>query len=568
MSQSNDGSLATRRNDTLGRVGGGIHTHIGSNETLSETISSTKPEMPGELTPPATETQFLMSPKSSTHDVGRGDNKEWKKSTVLTLLSYTAMGTLFALGHHFMYEAISHHLTFAVSLKIGPISVGPMWALTVGNAISWIVQLFFTLAIGGALVQRFWHVVHKRHFTLHEMDYVFSITSAFYTWTALRRAPGIAVVAVLSLSLGGVLSTFAPPSLSISVLPLSEPCDITTVDFSNAFTSFPSTALSNLATHILLTQSAMLPTSSPCSNCTYNVTYFAPALACQEVNITSSPFHPDTVDRITIWNGTLVPNPVSGYYDIFMMSRTGDPVRGDSFSDPQIIMCTLQNATYKADIDHRNGTSITAEMDIVPFYAPTPKSGNNVTRAYLDIGQTFGQFLSGYVELISKGNSFELDIPKYSINTNTFVAYTGWIPCAEPSFTGNFCSITPNFVATLPMLMQHMSMSLLAGSVADDNATSTLSRVPDGHCMNESAVYVYDRVRLFAVYGSALLVTSICVALGIHSIVVGQGGTLTFSNLVYAIMTPEMIEVSNGQELPQDTVVHAVKGRFVPWQMV
>ncbi|TDL21701.1 hypothetical protein BD410DRAFT_287583 [Rickenella mellea] len=485
---------------------------------------------------------------------------------VLLLILYTTIGTFFALGHHFLYETLSRHQTPAASLQIGPFTIGPTWALTIGNGLSWVVQLFYTLAIGGALVQLFWHLLHTRHFTLHEMDRVFSITSAFYTRTALRRATVLAVVALVFLGLGGVISTFTPPSLAISVLPLSQPCDIMTVDLSNASVYFPSTVLSNLVTHNLLTQSTMLPASSPCSSCTYNVTYFAPGLTCKEINISSSPFHPDPVGHTVLWNVTLVLNPDFNnnheqipIVDIYALSRAGSIDTG-VFSEPQIIICTMKNATYRVTIDHRNGTSVTAEADIVPFVLPPVTV--DVTNSYLAINQAFSEFVSGYVELVPSHDPGY----KFHIINNSFVGYTRWITC-DNLLLGN-CTRNIDLVTTLPILMQNMGVSLLAGSVTQHNTTSSLSRVPDGRCLNESAVYVYDRVRLLAVYGSALIVTAICVALGIHSVMVGQGGIMTFSNLVYAIMTPGMFEISNGQELPQDTVIHAVGGRFIPGQIV
>ncbi|TDL15669.1 hypothetical protein BD410DRAFT_99752 [Rickenella mellea] len=555
---------------SLRRIGGEQYAQGGSDETLSETIGSTRPQVLDEFpknepAPHASETHSLISPTSSTLGTGshHGADEKWKRSTMLMLMLYTAIGTLFALAHHFLYEALSHHPTLAVSIQIGPFKIGPTWALTLGNGLAWLVQLFYTLAIGGALVQLFWHLLHTRHFTLREMDRVFSITSAFYTRTALRRATGLAIVAVISMGIGGVVSTFAPPSLAISVLPLSQPCDIMTVDFTLASVSSTTNALSNLVTHVLLTQSIMPPASSPCSNCTYNVTYFAPGLACEEIDMAASPFNPDPDDHVVLWNGTTELG-LTGV--IHILSRTGNAtgIYTGVFSSPQIITCSLQNASYHVTIDHRNGTSVTAEVDIVPFLSDTdPGQQANITFAYIGIGQAFEEFMSGSVELVQNRDiTLGDDYLSYIINKNSFVAYTGWITC-DPGVHGN-CTRNIDLLTSLPILMQYLGASLLAGSVTIDNTTSSLSRVPDGHCLNESLVYVYNRVRLLAVYGSALFVTSICVAFGIHSVMAGEGSNLKFSNLVYAILTPEMIEISNGQELPEDTVIHAVRGRFVP----
>ncbi|TDL22454.1 hypothetical protein BD410DRAFT_828532 [Rickenella mellea] len=567
MTESNNDSTprTTTRvygSDCLLRVPGELHAHGGSDETLSEANDTTQLEILGEsskneLTPRASDTHFIISPASSTFEAGsqQGEDKEFKKSTVQMLLLYTAIGTIFAVGHHVLYETLSHHLMLAVSLQIGPVTVGPMWALTVGNGLSWLVQLFFTLAIGRALVQQFWNLVHKHHFTLHEMDRIFSITSAFYTKTALRRATGFTMVALLFLILGGIISTFAPASLAISIYPLSQPCDIMTVELSNTRLGGdnPTIPLRNLAARVLLTQSTKLPTSSPCSNCTYNVTYFAPAMTCEEINMASSPFPPDPVDRVVLWNGTFASNDFEASIDIYILSRRMGNFLTGVFSDPEIIMCTLKNATYQVTVDHRNGTSVTAEMDIVPFFNQSTGS-DNITVAYSSIGQAFVEFILGYAALIPSQN--------YTPSFNTFMAFTGWITCDHFFSSGN-CTRNVDLLTAFPILMQYMSVSLLAESVAADNTTSSLSRVPDGRCLNESPVYIYDRVRLLSVYGSALLVTSICVAMGIHSVVVGQGSTLMFSNLVYAIMSPEMIEISNGQKLPQDTVIRAVKGRLL-----
>ncbi|TDL21464.1 hypothetical protein BD410DRAFT_292268 [Rickenella mellea] len=492
---------------------------------------------------------------SATHGTGSyhdGEDNKWKKSTVLWLVLYTAIGTFFAIGHHILYEILSHHATLAISVEIGPFKIGPTWALTLGNGLSWLAQLFYTLAIGGALVQLLWHLLHTRHFTLREMDRVFSITSAFYTRTALRRAIGLSVVTVISLGLGGVISTFAPPSLAISVISLSQPCNIMTVDLSMAdFSShILPLPLLTIATHVLLTQSVMLPTSSPCANCTYNVTYIAPAMQCSEINITSSPFPPDSANHTVLWNETAILNTETGLDDVFVWSREVDPL-SHAFSDAQVIKCEMLNATYHATIDHRVGTSVTAEVDIIPLDA------GNMTAAFELVGQAFSRVLSGPV----LAGQEELTT---SLTSTGLVFLTNWFACEE-RFD---CATKIDLVTSLPMFMQNMSLSLLAGSVTIQSSShSSLSQVP-GRCLMESTAYVYDRVRLLAVYGSALLVTSICIAMGIHSVLVGQGSTLKFSSLVYAIMTPEMIEISNGQELPQDTVIHAVRGRFVPGYIV
>ncbi|TDL15670.1 hypothetical protein BD410DRAFT_845002 [Rickenella mellea] len=540
------------------RVRGELHAHGGSDETLLETIDAKRLEILAEsskndLTPAASETHFFITPTSSTHgaDSYHGEDTEWKKSTVEILLLYTAIGTIIALVHHILYETLSHHPTPAVSLEIGRFTIGPMWALTLGNGLSWLVQLFYTLAISGALVQLFWNLLHMRHFTLREMDRIFSITSAFYTRTALCRATGFAVVATISLGIGGVISTFVPASLAISILPLSQPCDIMTVDFSLPVSSI---SLENLAAHVLLSQSPMVPTSSPCSNCTYKVDYFAPALTCKEIDMVSSPFNPDTEGHTVLWNATISSNQVSQFPEIFVWSKLANGLTGESeveyIINPQIILCTLQNASYQVTIDHRNGTSVTAEMDLVPFHYNATTS-SNLTAAYSSIGQSFFKLLSG-----------NLDIEQGVLIHQTFVSYTDWVTCIPPNCTRNIDLLT-----TLPTLMQNMGMSLLARSVAQDNASS-FSPLPDGRCLNESPVYVYNRARLLSLYGAALLVTSLCVALGIHSIVGNRGSTLKFSDLVYAIMSPEMMEMSNGRKLPQDTVIHAVRGRFVPGKIL
>ncbi|TDL15690.1 hypothetical protein BD410DRAFT_808734 [Rickenella mellea] len=495
----------------------------------------------------------------------RRDNTPASKAVVLKFLLFTSIGALFAIFHHIFYMMLSHHPKFASPLKFGHSTIGPSWALTVGNGLSWLVQLFYTLAIGGVLVQRFWHLLHDRHFTLNEMNDVFSITSAFYTKTAIFRVPGLALFAVISLGMGAVISTFVPPSLAVSVRPLSEPCNIFTVDFTGTSidpnsTIFKTPAVDHLARQVIFTQSNVVPQSSPCSNCTYNVTYSAPALTCERVPLAATLpfFHPEleSATHTTIWNTSVLldpPNP--GSVSILIWSRVGSfSGTTGNYSDPETIGCVTKNATYHVNVDHRNGTRVTANVDIVPFSQNIP---NETALAFEALGQSLGSALGGTMvfNVPPKADSGEVDgFP--------FIAYT-----TLGTYSPTSWALNVDLLTNLPTLMHNISTSLLAGSLTPDGTKSTLSPVPDGQCFNESTVYVYDRVRLLVVYGVALLVTLVCVASGIHSVIVGRGGSMSFTSLVYAITSPEMIEAVKEQELSPQTVIHAVKGRFVPGEI-
>jgi hypothetical protein len=83
------------------------------------------------------------------------------------------------------------------------------WAFIIGNTFSWIVGQIFSWSINIVLVNRFWHLLHDRQFTVREVDDIFDITATFYTKTAIRRATSLIFIAAASFAIG-VITIFPP----------------------------------------------------------------------------------------------------------------------------------------------------------------------------------------------------------------------------------------------------------------------------------------------------------------------------------------------------------------------
>ncbi|TDL17433.1 hypothetical protein BD410DRAFT_843590 [Rickenella mellea] len=499
-------------------------------------------------------TDTILLSDADAQDIERKEKHE----TCVKLLVFPVVGTIFIIFHHFFCRTLSHHPALAMTFTVRGFTIQPTWALTIGNGIAWVVQFFFTLAIGIVLVQRLWYTLHRQCFTLKELDDIFDIQSAFWKKTPIFRVTGLAFLAVISLGMGAFISTFAPASLSVGNRPLPASCNIKTVDFKNSTMlvgSTPSPAITELAIRTLESASYLPPSSDPCTDCTYNVSYTAPVLTCSNINMSSSPFLPDNVNNTVLWNSTHAIDPVKGDVNIFVWSREGSFQYGN-YTNPQVILCTAQNGSYEVSISHGNGTSANATWQIIPSYSDPSGNATQEQLAFDAVMLALGVALQGPLNVITT------DANAVSVQQETLVSSS---PLG--TLTQNTWTLNGDLLTTLPMLMQNVSIGLLAGSVTVDASSSSLIQQAGSICSRQAVVYIYDRTRLLLVYLVALLVTMICVMFGIHSVLRRKGGSTTFSNLVNAILSPELIErhqESPGGKLPLDTVISAADGRFVP----
>jgi hypothetical protein len=208
-------------------------------------------------------------------------------------------GVVLIILHHFFYLRLSNQPVYPYAFVFHGWNLDkPEWALTIGNAIASTVKFCFSISIGIVFVQRFWQALREEHYTIEELDAIFAAQSGPYTWTAWRRTTGLAIIAALALSMSA-MAIFPPTALTVKTSPIPIACtifDVNLKDTSLFVGTTPSPALSTLTFRSLEVGSYVPFPPSPCGECSYNVTYAAPALNCTHIDISSSPFVPDTAN--------------------------------------------------------------------------------------------------------------------------------------------------------------------------------------------------------------------------------------------------------------------------------
>ncbi|TDL18738.1 hypothetical protein BD410DRAFT_464396 [Rickenella mellea] len=468
---------------------------------------------------------------------------------------FVVIGTCVALAHHFFCDALSGRPSNPIEFSFLKFTIDFPWALTIGNFLAWLVQFLFTLSIGEVIVQRFWQLLHEKSIDLEKMDDVYQIQTTFWKPSMWHCAIFLSILAAILLAMSATLSTFTSPALSVGPTLLYGPCGLSTVDLGRSELivagGSATPALVQLAIRTLESGSYLPPLTSPCGNCTYNVTYFAPALQCSQIDITSSPFPNDSVTDTVLWNSGLGPDPSGVGHELFVWLRQGSITSG-KYTDPEIVSCKALNATYYASVGYITGAMVNTTVQIIPNVDGPSGSATLQQTAFSAMMLALEAAIQGRLDVTTSA-----DGKNVSVSDNTLVAYS---PLGN--FSPQSWAINGDLLTVLPSLMQNISIGLLARSVAADSSSSTLSSVA-GHCSVETVVYQYDKVRLLSIYGVGILITAVCAVFGIQSLKTGKGGNISFNSMMLAILSPQMMgKMNEGGSFP--SAIRAVEGRFVP----
>ncbi|TDL18735.1 hypothetical protein BD410DRAFT_792906 [Rickenella mellea] len=487
-------------------------------------LKDPKKHDPEDLPPKSNVSVPYIIVRLGTHHVGLTFDQMKEAFVKVKMGGFVVLGACLAIAHHFFYRSLAGRRSTPKEFSFLKYTIPFPWAITIGNSFAWIIQTLLTVSIGEVISQRFWHLLHEKSIKLKNMDGVYDIKSAFWHPRILFCATGLSILAAILPAMSYTIGSFASPALSVGPQPLSGICSISTVDLGGSELivagGSATPALIQLAIRTLESGSYLPPLPSPCGNCTYNVTYTAPALQCSHINISSSPFLNDSVTDTVLWNSSLGPDP----------SGVG--------SEPEIVSCKALNATYYANVGYITGAVVNTTVQIIPNVdGPTGEVTVQQT-AFSAMIQALNVAIQGTL-VDSSGNISERSLVAYSPLGN---------------FSPQSWTINGDLGTVLSMLVQNISIGLLAKSVAADSTSSTLSSLSDGQCMVETIVYQYDHVRLLSTYGVGFLVTAICAAFGIQSQLSGNGGSMSFNSMMIAT------DRLNKDDLP--LAVRAVKGRF------
>ena len=444
--------------------------------------------------------------------------------------------------HHFFYQSLDGHPITSNSLWIDGKTYGShLWTGAVGNAIALIVKYSFVYTIGIAFTQVLWRELRIQPFTVEQVGSIMEWKSsplALNSLPQIFKASWVFFPALLGLAMN-LLPVIAPGALSIVsanfTIPLS--CTISSVQLlstdiavSGIPTGFSLPPIRTLATRVLMIGS-YIPPLSPCGICSYTVAFTAPTFKCNNItsscNFTSAFSSADSGASV-FWAATYTFNDTGLDLQAAWKIQWG-PSNWPDFQNA--IQCAAYNTTYNVNVTHDlTGSNIQVldRADNNPLNASIITSGPYGSYSFLAVMDAVAIVLNGTV-IYGPGYRFS--------GTNNFVGY-GFGGLHDSLWSWN-----SDPAVAVPMLMENVSLSLLAGDVSVNAGFSSLVPVRE-ICYYSALVYHYDRPRLLAPYGAGLIVMLWCLAMGYWARRRnGRWESLDFTRLADAMLSETMIRL-------------------------
>ena len=479
---------------------------------------------------------------------------------------FIAIAVAAGFGHHRLYTYLHHRpadggtfdfLRNTLHIRASDQSLANFF----GNQIAKICVTSMSAAIGCACTQVFWWTLRRRSSTLREIDTVDSFSSHplnSMAWPALRYMTWVGILTIIAF-LADQLSSLTPGALTVASTNLTSPCSVPTADLSNAdlsghrpvnkttgnytYGGANGRAVS-LVTQVLMAGTYSSP-PSPCGICTYNVSFVAPAVQCRNVTQTISahkfrdilPTKPNGEWTIVWWAD----------YDasVQFLPIASRNIEGNSshlnglFPVAQLpviaLNCTGWNATYHVTVDQGASSTVTARSVEIGDQLSTTKlnfTANLWDHQILALWDAFAWQLRGTVRY------------HYTNNFGDTPSYIAWGAVVRGSRVGIAWHWAGNLEELLPQIMHNVSLSLLSGTLSDDQNT-TLTMV-NTNCSINALTYVYEPARLLGIYIGGLAATLLCLLLGLIAIKTNdnQEESLAFSRILAAYPRVECDEKS------------------------
>ena len=187
--------------------------------------------------------------------------------------------------------------------------------LTFGNIFSALTVLLLPISVSEASTQLFWRAVTKLQnsgngFNADQRDRIFEpLLSPWSSSELFHRFRFLHLISALAF----LIPVFANPSLTVHVQPVAHSCNISTVNLakSNIAKTDQGATIGAVAGAVDVVVNALisgyLTPPTPCGDCFYNTTFWAPALNCtqsttNEINL----FQPDPPGQTVFWDSRLI----------------------------------------------------------------------------------------------------------------------------------------------------------------------------------------------------------------------------------------------------------------------
>ncbi|KLO06512.1 hypothetical protein SCHPADRAFT_687916 [Schizopora paradoxa] len=475
-------------------------------------------------------------------------------------------GAIFASLHHFLYRFLDRQPVDNILFSIHGFPITSQSVSNIaGNTIAYITRAVLSAGIGVVFIQILWLKLRKGQFSVRQIDALVACRGEPFAPSALpswSHAFGLATVAAMA-TLMAFISIIAPGSLRIesSEFSFSKPCPVRTVSLPTSNIAAYDTNSSDggllfmgaqaglmVLTGQVLMGGAALQAANPCPGaCRYTIEFNAPFANCNPVDssfdfsVWLPPPENDT-SPVRLWTAR-----TSATAGLWVVAATRDL----STNSQSAVNCTAYNATYHAVVTHTNTSISTIDVfqtdvhDQLNFlFDSSLLSEDRTAMQYNAIICAFADILIGTI-------NYNPTVQEFQNNDNLFVAYS-------PSFAGSMAtpwSSPPDLKTILPSLMQNISVSLLNGQLSQEQNSTTAPF--DTMCYYTSSAYHYNEIRLLATYGTALVITAVCMVFGYYAVHSnGREESVSFSRILGSILNKSLFddrhELSRSSKLTAD----------------
>lgn len=508
----------------------------------------------------------------------------WKTPLLMVCLLVLAAAT--AIGQHCFYNYLNLK-------QVANVAIPQTWVIRVGNGFAFLFKSLLVAAIGIAFYQRFWYSSQRVALQLKSVDAIFGVLKdpfKFFNVDLVLRTKVLFILALIAWILP-ITAIFAPGALT-GLTPVRAPLTFV-FNPQTTETTTANVPVLALGRDVGLFQTSSGPTfqggsvgfkrfnlgvfstgqmanwPSPCgSNCSYTVSFPGPALSCVpgNPNGTNAPI---LLDNQIIYNATAA-------YPGTLNTTTGPfvgpsgflvTVRKNGTLAPNVINCTLYNATYRTTVQYTNGSATVGVQttlgqvipssieealinDIIPAGTNSSFNGTSIGTWWTllnqyAVGYTFFDLLEGSITFLPQGG-FDVD--------KTMIIYTNILDLASLQLTPDPTTLANQIESlftnvTLSMLPYTADPIYIGASFnTSDSPAATFTPI-QATTTGYPTSYTYSPSTLWQIYGVALGVASLCILVGTIAVIRNGGdGDASFlsilsttRNLVmHQIVTDEM----------------------------
>ncbi|KLO14344.1 hypothetical protein SCHPADRAFT_939633 [Schizopora paradoxa] len=469
----------------------------------------------------------------------------------IQMVFFFVVGVLFAILHHSYYAYLDNK---ELTTGRGVIFRQQGIANAIGNSLAYAVNTLFGVAISIAFVQQFWLRLrsHSGGMSISEIDIMSGCRERMSPISALRAwytAFGLFMISCLATSMT-LINVWTPGALHVMSANFhrQEECVVTTVRLPNHGAVGP--YIADWYQRRTILQGSYIPPPIKCGGrpCRYQVSYTAPAFNCTNItsnyDFTSFQKNPlNNTDQYYIYNGTAGKNEIA--VQVAYLDTTTKL--------PEAIQCGAYNASYKVTVTQSNLTAPTVDIHSLEFIAPVPY---DVNALHSTNASGIKRLISSAVELLVGEIYATRDSASIGPIQSSNVLPTPIMNSPLLFFTHAKPYWTTDMISAIPSIMQNISLSLLSNEVQDASAKGVKFRHNvRTSCFFNSNFYYYERSRLLATYGGAIIVTALCIAVGLWAIRRNGGveETMEFSRMVDALVNTQIYDAREQLVLTKET---------------